>query len=298
MKVLQKIFISVLVLSSLSSCEMMMTLIEPSSIKLKNVPNDRLSFDENEDSFVVKFSTNSSWRVTSDAEWCRMTPSSGNSTVTELTLTVDKNMVPEERKAVVILSTDDSESRAIFNVIQDQMTLLSVDDADFELPDDGGTIKVELKHNAKYYVSMPSGVKWISKKASKAIATTVHEFVVEPNPTEVSRSAVISFRENTEKAVETIKVFQHGLPPKRNLIMKVKHVNDKFYVPEFNEGLTGMIYWGIADQGDPYGSGIGYNYGQSGGEKVVTFDLTGYHNKFTTEFENIKGIVEIDLSGL
>ena len=80
--------------------------------------------------------------------------------------------------------------------------------------------------------------------------------------------------------------------------MKVKHVNDVFYVPEFNDGLTGMIYWGLDGQGDPYGSGIGYNYGQSGGEKVVTFDLTGYHNKFTTEFENIKGIVEIDLSGL
>ena len=297
MKRLFKILICVLVLSSLSACDMMMTLIEPSSVKLKNVPNDKLTFDEYEDSFLVRFHTNSSWRATSDSDWCKITPSEGDESVTEMTVTVDRNSVPEERKAVVILSTKDSESRAIFNVIQNQMSLLSVADADYVLPDEGGNILVTLQHNVKHYISIPNGVKWIQKVASKAVSTTVYEFAVEPNLTEVSRSTVITFKENTEKTSAVFKVFQHGLPPKRNLIMKVKHVNDVFYVPEFNDGLVGTIYWGDG-QGNPYGSGIGYNYGQSGGEKVVTFDLTGYHNKFTTEFENIKGIVEIDLSGL
>lgn len=298
MKRLLKILMYVLVPTLLTACEMMVTLIEPSSINLENVSDDKLPFDEFEDSFTVKFSTNSSWKVTSDSEWCRVSPSAGSKSVTEVTVTVDRNMVPEERRAVVIIATDDSESRAIFNVVQGQMTLLSAEDADYEVPDEGGTIKVVMQHNVKYNISIPSDAKWIQKKATKVVSSTVHEFTVDANLTEVSRSTVITFKESGGDGVGTVKVFQHGLPPKRNLVMKVKHVNDVFYVPEFNDGLTGMIYWGLDGQGDPYGSGIGYNYGQSGGEKVVTFDLTGYHNKFTTEFENIKGIVEIDLSGL
>ena len=297
MKRLFKILICVLVLPALSACELMVTLIEPSSINLENVSDDKLSFDEFEDSFTVKFSTNASWKVVSDSDWCKVSPSSGSKSVTEMTVTVDRNMIPEERRAVIVLSTDDSESRAIFNVIQSQMTLLSGEYQEYEMPDEGGTLKVVLQHNVKYNISIPSDAKWIQKKATKAVSSTVHEFIVDPNLTEVSRSTVITFKESGGDGVGTIKVFQHGLPPKRNLIMKVKHVNDVFYVPEFNDGLVGTIYWGDG-QGNPYGSGIGYNYGQSGGEKVVTFDLTGYHNKFTTEFENIKGIVEIDLSGL
>jgi hypothetical protein len=58
-----------------------------------------------------------------------------------------------------------------------------------------------------------------------------------------------------------------------------------------------MIYWGIDVPGDTFGSVIGYDYGQSGEKKVVTFDLTGYHNKFIVEFQYIEGIEEIDLSG-
>lgn len=294
---LLKILIYVLVLSSLAACEMMVTLIEPSTIKLENVSEDKISFDEFEESFSVKFSTNSSWKVTSKSDWCKVTPSSGSKSVTEVTVTVDRNMEPEERKTAVIIATDDSESRAILNVIQAQMTLLSAESADYEMPDEGGTLKMVFQHNVKYNISIPADAKWIQKKATKAVSSTVHEFTVEPNLTEVSRSTVITFKESGGDGVGTVKVFQHGLPPKRNLVMKVKHVNDVFYVPEFNEGLIGTIYWGDG-QGDTYGSGIGYNYGQSGGEKVVTFDLTGYHNKFTTEFESIKGIVEIDLSGL
>lgn len=298
MRISFKILIYVLMLSSLSACDMMMTLIEPSRIKLENVQNDRLNFDEYEDSFTVTFSTNSSWRVKSDSEWCRITPSEGSKSVTEMTVTVDRNMVADERTAVVILSTDDSQSRAIFNVVQNQMTVFSAIDADYELPDEGGVIKVTMQHNVNYKVSIPSDVKWIKKKSTKAVSTTAHEFTIEPNLEEVSRTATITFQETSGDRTETIRVFQHGLPPKRNLVMKVTHSNEIFNVPLFNEGLTGMIYWGVDGQKDSFGSVIGYDYGQSGNEKVVTFDLTGYHNKYTAEFQNIKGIVEIDLSGL
>ena len=155
-----------------------------------------------------------------------------------------------------------------------------------------------MQHNVRYTVNIPADVRWIQKKSTKAISTTTHVFTVDANPEEVSRTAVITFMDTSREWTETVKVFQHGLPPKRNLIMKVKHLNDVFYLPQFNEGLTGTIYWGMDGKSDPFGSGIGYNYGQSGGEKEITFDLTGYHNKFTTEFQDIKGIVEIDLSGL
>lgn len=297
MKRLFNILLSVSMLSSLAACDLMMTLVEPSSITLNYVNEDKVTLGEYEETYTLRFSTNSSWRATTDSEWCTVSPSRGDKSVTELTVKVAKNTVPDARRAVVILSTEDSQSRAILNVIQEQMTFVSAADADYELPDEGGNFQVSLQHNVKYKTSIPSDAPWIKLKATKAVSTTVHDFSVDPNPTEIPRTATVTFTSVSGEVTESVTVFQHGLPPKRNLVMKVTHSNDIFNVPLFNEGLTGMIYWGIDAPGDSFGSVVGYDYGQSGEKKVVTFDLTGYHNKFIVEFQDIEGIEEIDLSG-
>lgn len=287
-----------MLLSSLSACEMLVTMINQSYITLDNVENERVMFDEYEDSYQVMFSTNSSWKAVSHAEWCRVEPTEGDESTTVLTVTVDKNTMPDDRKAAIVLSTDDSNARAIFNVVQGQMTVLSVEDADYELPDEGGTFKVSLQYNVDYYVSIPSGTPWIKHVVSKGVSSSVHKFTVEPNLEEVSRTATVSFVNRADSSRETFKVFQHGLPPKRNLVLKVTHVNDIFNVPVFNDGLSGMVYWDADSSGDPFGTFVGYRYSSHDSEKTVTFDLTGYHNKYTVEFDGIKGLVEIDLSGL
>lgn len=297
MKRLFNILLSVMAMSSLTGCDLMMTLVEPSSINLKYVNDDKVALGEYEESYTLRFSTNASWRASSDSEWCTVSPSRGDKSVTEVTVTVAKNTVPDIRRAVVILSTEDSQSRAILNVIQDQMTFVSAAEADYELPDEGGVFKVAMQHNVRYKVTISPDAPWIKMKATKAVSTTAHEFTVDPNPEEVSRTGTISFEDVSGAVTEVVTVFQHGLPPKRNLVMKVTHSNDIFNVPLFNEGLTGMIYWGIDAPGDSFGSVVGYDYGQSGEKKVVTFDLTGYHNKFIVEFQDIEGIEEIDLSG-
>lgn len=298
MKRLFNILLLTAVLSSLCGCEMLVELMDQSFITLDNVEDDKLSFGEYEDSFEVIFSTNSSWKAVSHSEWCRVEPSAGNKSDTKVIITVDKNTISDERKAAVVLSTDDSNARVIINVVQNQMTVLSAEDSDYELPDEGGTFTVSMKHNVKYKVSISSGTPWIKQVVTKAVSTSVHKFTVEPNQTEASRTATVSFLNVSDGSKEIVKVYQHGLPPKRGLVLKVTHINDIFNVPVFNEGMTGMVYWYAESAGDSFGTFVGYRYSQPDTEKTVTFDLNGYHNKYKVEFNDIKGIVEIDLSGL
>ena len=58
---------------------------------------ETLEFDSVESSASINVSANVSWTIESDAEWCSVTPPAGNSSES-VTVTVLKNVVPEERK--------------------------------------------------------------------------------------------------------------------------------------------------------------------------------------------------------
>ena len=282
-------------------CELFNTLIEPSHISLVNDSDSELVFSEYEDSYTVAFTTNSSWFAVSDSYWCEIEPAEGDKSISELIVKVSRNTGTEDRVAVVTLSTEDKNESVVIQVSQDKMKVLSVDVGYYEIPQEGGRMAVRLQYNVNYDISISEDASWISEVTTKSVSSAIHEFVVEPNLEEKTRSALIKFTDRSRDNTEVIEVFQYGVPPRQDLVMKVTHVNDVFVLPEFNDDLSGMIYWDYWDYdgaSSDFGSMEEYDYGSPSGEKTVTFELRGYQEEFYVKFPDIKGFVEIDLSGL
>ena len=298
MKGLLRYLLVVVTVSAVTGCELFNAIIEPSHISLADESDARLVFSEHEDSYSVAFKTNSSWFAVSDSYWCEIEPAEGDKSMTEIIVKVSRNSGTDDRVAVVTLSTEDKNESVVIQVSQDKMPVLSADVEYYEIPQEGGQIAVRFQYNVSYDVSISEDASWISEMTAKSVSSAIHEFFVEPNLEEKTRSAIIKFTDSSKGNTETIEVFQFGVPPRQDLVLKVTHVNDVFAVPEFNDGLSGMIYWDYEGDSSDFGSFEEYWYNSLTGEKTVTFELRGYQEEFYVEFSDIKGLVEIDLSGL
>ena len=287
------IFILLLIASFSTSCDQFMESLTSDRITLANEANKDLHFggEGGSKSIVMKASTD--WSAVSDKKWCRLTPTEGLSSDIQLTINVDENRSDESRKAVVTITA--GECSLVIDVTQDERSTLSVEEADYVMPMDGGTFQVVLKHNVKYQVKIPKSAPWIEEISAKAVSESVHVFQVQPNDDCEDRTAVITIISDDEELDEEISVFQYGKVPEK-FQFSITHHNTSFQVPVILGSFSGTVLWGDGSSGT-FSKSAMHNY-DTAEDKVVTFDLYGEPENLQLTFSDIVGITELDLSGL
>ena len=292
---MNKIYILFLVVTlcvCLGSCDELTDLLSD-RITLSNDANRELHFNGDGGSKSILMKSTSSWSALSDQDWCTVSPAEGLVSDIQLTVTVSASdsVQPRSAKVTVIAGTAEIE----ISVVQDGRNILSIEDADYEISEEGGTFEVELEHNVTYIVNIPDNVTWIKEVSSKAVSEAVHTFQVEANPGYEVRTAEITFVSNDGKSEQSVIVLQHGMPMK-HLLFEIWHENTIWELPQFDGQFTGVVDWGDKSSSE-FGTKTVHAYTYEG-SKVVSFDLVGETDDLDFTLENIVGVTRINLEKL
>ena len=176
------------------------------------------------DTVSIKMTSNVSYDVTipDDCDWITRIGSQKTRGVetSSILLKVAENKTYKAREAVVKVSNKDAGVSESITISQPFNTVFSVEKKDFEVPMEGSTFTVSLKHNIGYDVSIPSSCNWISKvtgarkagirsatRSAKGIDTTAIVFRAAENTTTKEREATITI--SNKDAGAEIKIYVH-----------------------------------------------------------------------------------------
>lgn len=136
---------------------------------------------------------NGSWSVTSNQQWCTLTPNSGGNGQTLLKITASKNNVNEPRIAELVFVSGKFSHK--YNVAQSAGELaVEWDIAPHisDIPFQGGTKKITVISNAEWQLTVDQ--PWITLNNNKGSkGTTVIEFTATTNPNDKNRIAKLNF---------------------------------------------------------------------------------------------------------
>ena len=173
--------------------------------------NEQLVFPAAGDILSAKFTASGSWTAeSSEPGWCKISPGSGESGLTTLKVTALNNTSGDERNATITISC--GLVKKTIDVVQLEPNSISVDIRSIEVPAEGGSYKVNVKHNVEFTVQVDNASKsWISAEvmpSAKATTTDVIKIDVQPNPDGWTRDGIV--RINSQFGTEIINVTQEA----------------------------------------------------------------------------------------
>lgn len=176
------------------------------------------------DTVSIKMTSNVSYDVTipDDCDWitCAGNQKTRGVETSSILLKVAENKTYKDREAVVKVGNKDAGVSESITIYQPFNMVFTVEKKDFEVPMEGSTFTVNLKHNIGYDVSIPSSCNWISKvtgarkagirsatRSAKGIDTTAIVFRAAENTTTQEREATITI--SNKDAGAEIKIYVH-----------------------------------------------------------------------------------------
>lgn len=162
---------------------------------------------------TIVFESNVAWTAAlkEAADWCTITPTSGEAGQASIKLVATENKTNDNRVAVVVIKTGAVETEATVTQLQKDALVLNGEKA-FEVPFEGGEVKISVSHNIDFDVTTD---EWIVKTDSKAMETSELVFAVAENRG-AERVGTITIKSSV--ATETITVTQATFVPKLNVI--------------------------------------------------------------------------------
>ncbi len=143
-------------------------------------------------------------------DWCTFSPSSGASADTQFKVSVSANDSYMDRNCSITLVCGDKKCTVVVTQKQKDAVLLTPDKV--EIPAEGGTVEVEVRHNADFtYAVSKSATEWIVPLETRGMTTDKVRFEVRMNPDSSPRQGDISFMSGATG--ETVHVYQEGLAP-------------------------------------------------------------------------------------
>ena len=196
-------------------------------------------------------------------------------------ITVLPNEGYDARTADIYFVNELQGIREKVNIVQVQKDAVLVAREEYDMPQKGGILGFELNTNVETFDVECSEI-WI-RKGLKGRGLTAYplSFVVEANPEEASRSAIITIIGGQAK--QQVEVVQAGLSSLKRIT--IVHSNRMFSIPRFRgSDLTGLIKWGDG-KSEEYADGSSHTYttdppytvvvGMNGAEEVTLHDLSG-----------------------
>lgn len=161
------------------------------------------------------FTSNVAWTLniadTRDGStWLSATPTSGEAGTHTITVKASENTTYDDRNAVISIMAGDSIRKVFVN--QKQLDALTVTSNRFEVPVEGGSIRVEIKSNLDYEVIIPEDDKlWIHQSTepkTRAISTSTLSFKIDKCEEYDKREGQIIIKANEKE--EAISIYQVG----------------------------------------------------------------------------------------
>lgn len=166
------------------------------------------------DTLKVEVDCSASWNVTSAKDWCKVSPSSGTSGKTTVTLIVVENTEYDERNTDVTFTAGNVPKK--MTLTQKQKDALLLDSSEkVEVDAVGGNIQIKLRANIEYSYTIEEGVNWIhkpSKSISRGLTEREIELEVDENPELEPRQASVTIKAGEYE--EKVMVYQNSSEPK------------------------------------------------------------------------------------
>ena len=157
----------------------------------------------------VSFTCNRPWSVSSTESWIQITPSSGEASDKDITVTIkcSPNTTYDPRSATVTVKLEElSES---ITITQDTGIGLLVSPTTFELTNAAQVIEIEVQKNVQYSVAIDNeSAKWIKQGGTKALTTDKVTFTISANESYDNREGKITFKQLDGDLSQTVTVRQ------------------------------------------------------------------------------------------
>ena len=178
----------------------------------ENFFGKNIDFDTSAAEKSITFNANMDWKVEvpQSIDWCKVSPQNGSAGTQNVKISVSNNNTYDDRSTVLRFSVGDSTKTIIVN--QKQLDALTLTADKFEVPQEGGTIDVEVKSNIDFTYTIPDEFQsWIHASSSRGTrALTSHHltFKVDASEEYEKREGQIIIKGNNKE--EIITVYQGG----------------------------------------------------------------------------------------
>lgn len=194
-----RFLLSLLFISLLLSCKK-----EP----LLNVYSDSVSFSEKGGSQSLSFVTNNEWSASvAGGSWLSLSSRSGDPGNASLSVSADVNDSFEERSGTITISSGPLSKTIAVSQVKNRGVIIT--NKQYEVPTEGGDIKVEVKSNVDFETLIPDDSKeWISALSTKGLVGNSFDFRISANPTNNNRIGKIVFKDKSSDVSDTVRVIQ------------------------------------------------------------------------------------------
>ena len=154
----------------------------------------------------VEVQANVSFEVEVKEDWIKQIETRALTT-SSLNFTIETNETGEPREGEIIVKSGElSETIHVFQGFDDFIVLTQ---KDYTLPEEGGSIDVEIRSTVDYGVKILDNVGWITEIQTRAVSTHTHHYQVAPNESYDPREAKIVFYSlEDESLTDTVTVYQ------------------------------------------------------------------------------------------
>ena len=165
----------------------------------------------------IKVTSNQKWTASSDADWLRLSPESGENDG-EIAVEATDNVAPagqraDSRSAVITIQSEKISVR--INVVQaEEAVIFLAEGIAAEIPAEGATLVANVESNVSYSVDLSAD--WLSKIESKAAASSEVKIAAAANESMEERSATITIVPQSGKP-KSFTVNQAGIAPVLNV---------------------------------------------------------------------------------
>lgn len=186
---------------------------ETASITIdSSIITNGVAFDATAGEKSVSFSANKDWTLSvatpaNGTVWCTPSATSGAKGDATVKFTVKENADYDDRSVSVTIKAGTASKT--FTVTQKNAEAFLVTSTKFEVPQEGGTIEVEVKANIDYQMEISEVAKdWITESSSRALTTFKHKLDIAMNENTEKREGEITFKSGDK--VEVVKIYQTG----------------------------------------------------------------------------------------
>lgn len=154
----------------------------------------------------IEVQANVTFEVEVKADWLKQIETRTLAT-SSLNFTIEANETGEPREGEIIVKSGElSETIHVYQGFNDFIVLTQ---KDYTLPEEGGSIDVEIRSTVDYGVKILDNADWITEVKTRAISTHTHHYQVAPNDTYDPREAKIVFYSlEDESLADTVTVSQ------------------------------------------------------------------------------------------
>ena len=168
-----------------------------------------MDFDTPSAEKKLTFTSNVPWTASvSGSTWLSITPTSGEAGTNTLTVKAEENTTYDDRNAVITLTAGDSIRRVFVN--QKQLDALTLTSDRFEVPVEGGEVKIEVKSNINFEAVIPTEYQsWIHKPATtRGLTSSTLVYKIDKSEEYDKREGKIIIKGNGKE--ETVSIYQTG----------------------------------------------------------------------------------------